>query len=271
MKTVLITGCSSGYGRATALHFLDQGWNVIATQRAKTSSLPASDRLRALQLDVTDRGSIAMVIRDAIALFEGLDAVVNNAGIGLLAAFEATPEATTRELFETNVFGVMAMTAAVLPHFRERGGGTLVNVTSSVGIVPMPLVSVYTASKYAIEGFTESLSYELAAVGVRAKIVEPGYGPTTRFTANGMSRMEGLVSDAYAPYVAQIMGGMAPAKTTTELDVARAVYLAVTDGTAQLRYPAGADAEELAAMRRALPGETYLDQMRSVVGPRTRS
>lgn len=270
MKTVLITGCSSGYGRATALYFLDQGWNVLATQRATTSSLPASDRLRVLQLDVTDRGSIANAVRDAIALFGGLDAVVNNAGIGLLAAFEATPETTTRELFETNVFGVMAMTAAVLPHFRERGAGTVVNVTSSVGIVPMPLVSVYTASKYAIEGFTESLSYELALVGVRAKIVEPGYGPATRFTANGMRRMDGLASEPYAPYVAQVMSGMAPSKTTTELDVAGAVYLAVTDGTAQLRYPAGADAEELAAMRRSLPGETYLDPMRSAVGPRAR-
>lgn len=270
MTTVLITGCSSGYGRATALHFLDRGWNVIATQRATTSALPETDRLRVLPLDVTDRGSIAMAVRDAIALFGGLDAAVNNAGIGLLAAFEATPEATTRELFETNVFGVMAMTAAVLPHFRERGGGTLVNVTSSVGIVPMPLVSVYTASKCAIEGFTESLSYELSAVGVRAKIVEPGYGPTTRFTANGMRRMEGLVADAYAPYLAQIMGGMAPAKTTAEIDVARAVYLAVTDDTPQLRYPAGADAEELAAMRHARPGETYLDQMRSALGPRIR-
>ncbi|MBX3188572.1 MAG: SDR family oxidoreductase [Labilithrix sp.] len=268
MKNVLITGCSSGYGRATAAHFLERGWNVVATMRTPRQDLPASDRLRVVRLDVTDRGSIADAIREGIAAFGGLDVVVNNAGIGLLSAFEATPEKTIREVFETNTFGMMAVTQAIIPHFRERRAGTLVNVTSSVGIVPMPLVSVYAASKLAIEGFTEALSYELSSFGVRTKIVEPGYGPSTSFVANGMDRMQGLVPEAYAAYAERLMGGHAAAKTTNADDVARAVWLAATDGSKRLRYPAGPDAEDLAAMRGAMPGEQYLEQMRALVGPK---
>ena len=270
MKTVLITGCSSGYGRATATHFLERGWNVVATMRSlqRAQGLPESDRLRRLPLDVTDRDGIHVAVRDAIAAFGGLDVVVNNAAIGLFAAFEATPEQTIREVFETNTFGVMAVTQAVLPHFRERRAGTLINVTSSVGIMPMPLVSVYTASKFAIEGFTEALAYELSSFGVRVAIVEPGYGPTTSFTTNGSERMKGLIPQAYSPYAEQLFRGFAAAKSTMELDVAHAVWLAATDGSKRLRYAAGADAEELAAMRRALPGDDYLEQMRVMVGPK---
>jgi len=268
MKTVLITGCSSGYGRATALFFLERGWNVVATMRTPRSEvLPESERLRLLRLDVTDRASIADAVRGGIAAFGGLDVVVNNAGIGLLSALEATPEQAIRDVFETNTFGVMAVTQAVVPHLRERRAGTLINVTSSVGIVPMPLVSVYSASKHAIEGFTEALSYELAYFGVATKIVEPGYGPTTSFTANSSERLKGLVPEAYAPYAEQIMRGLAGAKNTAESDVAHAVWLAATDGSKRLRYPAGADAEDLAQMRRAFPGDDYLESMRAVLGP----
>ncbi len=268
MKTALITGCSSGYGRATAAHFLEHGWNVVATMRTpRKETLPESERLRVLRLDVTDRGSIAGAVREGIAAFGGLDAVVNNAGIGLLSAFEATPEQITRDVFETNTFGVMAVTQVVIPHLRERRAGTIVNVTSSVGIVPMPLVAVYAASKFAIEGFTESLAYELSCFGVRAKIVEPGYGPRTNFTANNMERMAGLVPRAYVAFAEQLMRGLAAATTTNESDVARAVWLAATDGSKRLRYPAGPDAEQLAATRRAFPGDDYLEQLRPVFGP----
>ena len=268
-KTMLITGSSSGYGRATAIHFLEQGWNVVATMRTpRPEALPESERLRVLQLDVTDRASIAAAVPVALAAFGGLDVVVNNAGIGLMSAVEATPDETIREVFETNTFGVMAVTRAIVPHFRERRAGTLVNVTSSVGIVPMPLVAAYTASKYAIEGFTESISYELAFFDVRTKIVQPGYAPTTAFTANGMDRMAGLVPDAYAPYAQQVMGGFAEAKHTREADVAQAVWLAATDGSDRLRYAAGADAVELAAMRRVHPGDDHLAQMRAAIGPK---
>jgi NAD(P)-dependent dehydrogenase (short-subunit alcohol dehydrogenase family) len=272
MNTILITGCSSGFGRATAALFLEKGWNVVATMRTpreeRAGALSQSERVRVLQLDVTDPASVVAAVRDGIAAFGGLDVVVNNAGIGLLSAFEATPPETIREVFATNTFGVMAVCQAVIPHLRERRAGTLVNVTSSVGIVPMPLVSVYTASKFAIEGFTESLSYELSCFGVRAKLVEPGYAPTTRFGANSTERLRGLVPEAYARYAEQVMQGHAGAKSTAEVDVARAVWLAATDGSARLRYAAGPDAEELAEMRRALPGERYLEEMRGLVGPK---
>jgi short-subunit dehydrogenase len=173
--------------------------------------------------------------------------LVNNAGIGVIGVFEAMPMATIREVFETNTFGVMAMTQAVLPQFRARRSGVVVNVTSSVTLAPMPLAAAYTASKMAIEGFTGSLAHELAAFNVRVKLVEPGYAPTTRFTANGGSRMQGLFPEAYAGFVKPVLDSFAQVTTVTkESDVAEAVYRAANDASAQLRFPAGLDAVALA-------------------------
>ncbi|HET7924306.1 MAG TPA: SDR family oxidoreductase, partial [Rhodanobacteraceae bacterium] len=244
MKTVLITGCSSGYGLATAQYFHAQGWNVIATMRTpRPSVLPRSERLRVLALDVTQPDSIAA----ALEASGPIDVLVNNAGVGVVGAFEATPMATTRDVFETNTFGVMALTQAVLPGWRARRSGVLVNVTSSVTLAPMPLAAVYTGSKRAIEGFTASLALELAAFNVRVKLVEPGYCPSTRFTENGGARMQGLIPDEYVPFAQPIFAAFAkPAAVTTERDVAEAVWRAANDATAQLRFPAGADAVALA-------------------------
>jgi short-subunit dehydrogenase len=209
--------------------------------------LPRSERLRVLPLDVTKPESIAAALEKS----GPLDVLVNNAGIGVVGAFEATPMATTREVFETNTFGVMAMTQAVLPQFRERKSGVVVNVTSSVTLTPMPLAAAYTASKMAIEGFTGSLAHELEAFNVRVKLVEPGYGPTTRFTSNTGSRMEGLIPEAYAPFAQRIFASLAqgPAAATTESDVAEVVWRAANDASGQLRFPAGADAVTLAQSR----------------------
>lgn len=244
MKTILITGCSSGYGLATALHFHAQGWNVIATMRTpRTGVLPASPRLRLLPLDVTQPTSIAQALRDA----GPIDALVNNAGLGLFGAFEATPMATVREIFETNTFGTLAMTHAVLPQMRERGAGLVVNVTSSATLAPMPLVAAYTASKTAVEGFTASLALELQAFGVRVKLVQPGYAPTTQFTANGAERMQGLIPEAYAAYAQSVFATLGQTRAvTTAQDVAETVWTAVNDSSQRLRYAAGADAVALA-------------------------
>ena len=244
MKNVLITGCSSGYGLETARYFHARGWNVIATMRTpRHDVLPASERLRVLPLDVTEPASIAAVLEAS----GPIDVLVNNAGIGAVGAFEPTPMATVRELFETNTFGVMAMTQAVLPQFRARKSGVVVNVTSSATLAPMPLAAAYTASKMAIEGFTGSLALELEAFGVRVKLVEPGYCPSTRFTSNGGPRMEGLISEPYAPFAQRAFAEWAkPTAVTRESDVAEAVYCAATDTTGQLRFPAGADAVALA-------------------------
>jgi NAD(P)-dependent dehydrogenase (short-subunit alcohol dehydrogenase family) len=240
MKTVLITGCSSGYGLETARHFYSQGWNVVATMRKPSEdNLPRSERFRVLALDVTNPLSISTALRES----GPIDVLVNNAGIGLFGAFEATPMSTTRDVFETNTFGVMAMTQAVLPQFRASRAGVVVNVTSSATLVPMPLVAVYTASKTAIEGFTGSLALELEAFNVSVKIVEPGYGPSTRFTTNSGSRMEGLIPEEYAPFAQHVYGMFSnSAAVTTPKDVAEAVWLAANDKSTKLRYPAGSDA-----------------------------
>ncbi|WP_437623934.1 SDR family oxidoreductase [Sorangium sp. So ce1151] len=247
MKTVLITGCSSGYGLETARHFHAQGWNVVATMRTpREDALPRSDRLRVVGLDVTKPASIAA----ALEASGPIDVLVNNAGIGLMGAFEATPMTTVREVFETNTFGVMAMTQAVLPQLRARRSGVVVNVTSSATLAPMPLVAVYTASKTAIEGFSASLAFELEAFDVRVKLVEPGYAPTTRFTSNGGPRMQGLIPDAYEPFAQRIFASLGqPALVTTEPDVAEAVWRAANDASRQLRFPAGPDAVALARAR----------------------
>lgn len=244
MNTILITGTSSGYGLETARHFHARGWTVIATMRSpRAGLLPVSDRIRLLALDVTDPESIAAAVAEA----GEIDALVNNAGIGVVGAFEATPMAYVRKVFDTNTFGTMAMTQAVIPQMRTRRAGVIVNVTSSATLVPMPLAAAYTASKQAIEGFTGSLAHELGAFGVRAKLLEPGYGPTTRFAANTGVDLADLIPPAYAAYAGPIFAAFArPALTTRESDVAEAVWQAVTDGSDRLRYAAGADAVALA-------------------------
>ncbi|WP_440223420.1 SDR family oxidoreductase [Dokdonella sp. MW10] len=246
MKTVLITGCSSGYGLATVRHFHAQGWNVVATMRTpRADLLPASPRLRLLPLDVTDADGIARALDES----GPIDVLVNNAGLGLFGAFEATPMSTVREIFETNTFGTMAMCQAIIPRFRERRTGTIVNVTSSATLAPFPLVAAYTASKTAIEGFTASLALELAAFGVRVALVEPGYCPDTRFAANGAERMSGLVTEPYAAFAASVFEGFATLTATTQpLDVAEAVWQAANDTSGRLRFAAGADAVALAGV-----------------------
>jgi NAD(P)-dependent dehydrogenase (short-subunit alcohol dehydrogenase family) len=244
MKTVIITGASSGYGLETARHFHAQGWNVIATMRTpREDILPRSGRIRIVPLDVTSAASISTAIEAA----GPIDVLVNNAGIGVVGAFEATPMAHVRKVFDTNTFGVMAMTQAVIPQMRERRSGVIVNVTSSVTLAPMPLAAAYTASKMAIEGFTGSLAHELQAFGVAVKLVEPGYGPTTRFSQNTELRVEDLIPEAYEAFARPIFAGFAkPALVTTETDVAEAVWRAANDASGQLRFPAGPDAVALA-------------------------
>ena len=244
MKTVLITGCSSGYGLETARHFLAKGWKVVATMRTpREDLLPRSDRLRVQALDVTRPDSIAAALTAA----GPIDVLVNNAGIGLVGAFEATSMDATRELFETNTFGVMAMMQAVIPQFRQRKSGVIVNVTSSVTLAAMPLAGVYTASKSAITGLTGSVAFELAAMNIRVKLVEPGYAPTTRFAENGAERMHGLIPDVYMPFAQPIFAAFAkPAAVTTESDVAEVVWQAANDPSERLHFAAGADAVALA-------------------------
>lgn len=243
--TILITGTSSGYGKAIAELFLARAWNVIATMRRPEPALigGGSDRLRILPLDVTDEQSIASLVEAA----GPVDVLVNNAGIGGVGAFEAMPMSMIRQLVETNTIGVMAMCKALIPQMRVRGSGTIVNVTSSVTLGDFPLAALYTGTKQAVEGFSASLALELGHFGVRVKLVEPGYAPTTRFGANAIVPVEDLLPGAYADFARPILEAFAqPAMTTDEGDVAEAVWEAVHDCAGRLRFPAGADAVALA-------------------------
>lgn len=270
-KTILITGTSSGYGKATAALFLDRGWNVLATMRRPDPSVfgPSPDRLKLLPLDVTDGASIGKAIADGVAAFGAIDVLVNNAGIGMASVVEATPDAVVREIFETNTFGVLATCRAIIPQMRRQGGGVIVNVTSSTTIGIMPLVAIYAASKCAVEGFTESLSHELEGFDIKARLVEPGYAPTTNFTANGGPRMQGLIPAEYGAFAQSCFAKMAtyPTPYCTEGEVAEAVFSAATEDGRTIRYPAGPDTRLLAALRWSSSEEHYLQRMREMFGP----
>lgn len=244
MKTVLITGCSTGFGREIACHFLGRGWNVVATMRnPEASTLPRSDRLKVLALDVTDEDSIS----SALAAAGPLDVLVNNAGIGWLNAIEGTPLETVRDIFEANVFGTIAMMQAVLPGMRERHSGAIINVGSSSTLKPLPLLAVYRASKAAINALTESAALELAEFDIHVRVVLPGRAPSTSFASSAQARIAagGFFPAPYEAFAAQTLAGMQEAsagEVTTAEDVAQVVYRAATDPECPMIVPAGADA-----------------------------
>lgn len=249
MNTILITGCSSGFGQETARYFLDRDWTVVATMRTpREDVLPASERLRVIALDVTDADSIARAVKAA----GPIDALVNNAGAGLMGALEGVSMDATRQLFELNTFGTMAMTQAVLPGLRTQGTGVVVNVSSAVTLKPLPMLSAYTASKAAVEAFTEDLALEVEPFGVRVRLVIPGRAPETSFSASARVRSQNGIPEAYANWAKQALSATPPqpAEVTRASDVAEAVWRAVTDPSSPLRIPAGADAVALATGNR---------------------
>ena len=241
MPRILITGCSSGFGQAIAGRFLDEGWDVIATMRHPSAEgLPVSDRLRLLPLDVTQPDSIAAAVTDA----GPLDALVNNAGVGMLNVLEGAEIAQARELFETNVLGTMAMTRAVMPGMRDRKSGVIVNISSSATLRALPALSIYSASKAAVNAFTESFALEAAQFGVRARLVLPGSAPETSFGKNAVARMGMEMPEAYGAFVQSYLQTLRSATERTEArDVAEATWRAVTDPDAPMMLPAGTDAE----------------------------
>jgi NAD(P)-dependent dehydrogenase (short-subunit alcohol dehydrogenase family) len=221
MNTVLITGCSSGFGLDTARYFLDRGWSVIATMRTPREDLLApSDHLRILPLDVTDAGSIAQAIKAS----GPVDVLVNNAGVGMVGPLEGVSMDKIRELLETNTLGTIAM-------------------TSGVTFQPLPLMSIYTASKAAVNAFSESVALELEPLGVRVRIVIPGRAPETPFGDNARGRMGLNVPEAYQALAAQMFARFgAGGDVTYSRDVSEAVWRAATDPACPMRLPAGADA-----------------------------
>ncbi|MEH2487473.1 SDR family oxidoreductase [Bradyrhizobium sp. AZCC 2230] len=267
-KTVLITGCSSGFGQATARRFVASGWNVVATMRNVTSAgdLNGQSNIFVTRLDVQDPASVAKAIEQAIDRFGHIDTLINNAGFGLHGVFETILPEKVQEQFDVNVFGMMTVTRALLPHFRARRAGTIVNVSSGAGVFTLPLISLYCASKFALEGFSEALTYELAPLGIAVKLVEPGGSLSTNFGSR--SRAEGAsftVPSDYHPIVEDAgrrFQGLMEVATATADDVADVIYKAATDGSDQLRYIATKDIEPWVRARRETSEAEYIKTMR---------
>jgi NAD(P)-dependent dehydrogenase (short-subunit alcohol dehydrogenase family) len=242
MSKILITGCSSGFGQETAKLFLERGWYVVATMRTVDAELlPKSDRMQILALDVTAADSVAK----AIAAAGDIDVLVNNAGFGAPSPIELTEPATARALFETNTLGTLAMVQAVLPAFRERRAGVIINVTSTVTLRTLPLIGMYRASKAAVNAFTESLALEVKPFGVRVHLVLPGRSPDTRFGANAFPHLRGLDNPDYAPMINNVLATIRDTSgpMTHSPDVAEAIWKVANDPASPLRTAAGADAE----------------------------
>ncbi|MFM2089338.1 MAG: hypothetical protein RLZZ237_4207 [Pseudomonadota bacterium] len=267
-KTIFITGASSGIGKAAAKRFAEQGWNVVATLRnpADETELCNSERLLVTRLDVQDKASIGAAVDAAVAHFGGIDVLVNNAGFSLFGVFEALSPQKIQEQFAVNVFGLMDVTRALLPVLRQQGGGTIINVSSSGGIITVPLMSMYHATKFAVEGFSESLSYELASQNISVKLIEPG-AVRTQFGARMFSEFAhnpSLASyDVYIEKIKALYDGMLTGDTSSAEQVAEVIFGAATDQSARLRYVIGEDIAELVRIRREMGEDSYLALMRA--------
>lgn len=268
-KTILITGTSSGLGRATAKLFHKNGWNVIATMRTpeRETELTQLDNMLVTRLDVQDVPSIRSAIDAGLARFGRIDALVNNAGYGAYGPLEATPLEKIRRQFDVNVLGLLATTQAMLPHFRANRSGTVVNISSIGGRMAFPLGTLYHGTKFAVEGLSEAMQYELAPLGIAVKVIEPG-GIRTDFGGRSfdMSNDESLTE--YQPLVQSLFGFFGPMmENASEPElVAEVIYGATTDGTDQLRYAAGADAVDMLGSRAASDDAAFFAGMKSQFG-----
>ncbi|MGN8070151.1 SDR family oxidoreductase [Mucilaginibacter sp. 22184] len=244
-NTIFITGASSGFGKETALLFQRKGWNVVATMRSpeKETELAALPNTMILPLDVTDQASIAQAVGQTMERFGQIDVLLNNAGYGLIGVFESATAEQIKKQYDVNVFGLMSVTKAVLPAMRLQKQGVVINISSFGGITAGQFSSLYNSSKFAVEGFSEALSHELAPLGIAVKIIEPG-SVATNFR-EGMEMIRNGIPD-YDPELSLLMSRYA--KRTAHLakasasDVAETIYLAATDDTSRLRFIVGDDA-----------------------------
>ena len=267
-KTVLITGCSTGIGKTVAVYFQAMGWNVAATMRnpENETELIELENLKCIRLDVQDEDSIEKAIAETMSAFGAIDVVVNNAGYGTIGPFEAASNEQIYRQFDTNVFGVMNVTRAILPYFREKRQGTIINIASLGGRMTFPLYSLYHASKWAIEGFSESLQFEVRPFNIRIKIIEPG---STRTDFFGRSQevivKKGLV--AYDSYVNTVVPNLqkSGANAPEPDGVAATVYRAASDNSWKLRYQAGSGAALFMFLRRILPTRFLNSILRKVL------
>jgi short-subunit dehydrogenase len=265
MKTVLITGASSGIGKAAAIKFASEGWNVIATMRSpeKEQELTKLEHTFVTRLDVQEKESIKNAITQGIEKFGRIDTIVNNAGYGVFGAFEPSTDEQVKNQFDINVFGVMDTIRFILPHFRENQAGTIINITSQGGRVTFPTCSLYHATKFAIEGFSEALSYELLPQHIKVKIVEPGstisnFGSAVTYTSD-----ENItVYDQFNEMAGNNWTINDTMQSSVE-DIAEKIYEAAADDTNTLRYMAGRDTEFYFNIRESKSDQEYVDFMRN--------
>ena len=265
-KVVLITGASSGIGKETALLFQTKNWKVAATMRSpeKAGDLQRIADIECIKLDVTDVDSIKSAIAETIEKFGRIDAIVNNAGYGLVGPFEASTQEQIEKQFQTNVFGLMNVCREILPYFREQKRGTIVNVASMGGRITFPLYSLYHATKWAVEGFSEALQYEVREFGIKIKIIEPGPIKTEFYDrSQDLTKKEGLT--AYDNFIARAMPNLQKAGETAPGGnlVAEVIYEAVTDDSWKIRY--AANSRLILTARKLLPDSIFLGLVRKSV------
>jgi NAD(P)-dependent dehydrogenase (short-subunit alcohol dehydrogenase family) len=259
-KTILITGASSGLGKETAKLFHQEGWNVIATMRnpENETELNSLENVLITRLDVLDLDSIENAVNEGIGKFGKIDVLLNNAGYGAYGPLESFSREKIVRQFNTNVIGLLDATKALLPHFRENRSGTIINISSIGGKMAFPLGALYHGTKFAVEGISESLKYEVAEFGVKVKIIEPG-AITTDFTGRSLDFSNNETLSEYQPFIGKIMAAMqslfenaSPASV-----IANVIYQAATDGTTQLRYTAGEDAKFMITNHKQHDDETF--------------
>lgn len=259
-KVVLITGASSGIGKRSAELFAEKGWLVAATMRKpeNETELVKNKNIKTFRLDVTDTESIKKCIAEVLEAYGRIDVLVNNAGYGAVGIFEASSDEQIRRQFDTNVFGLMNVTKEILPFFRKEKSGVIINIASIGGKVTFPLYSLYHSTKWAVEGFSESLHYELGHLGIKVKIIEPGVIKTD-FYGRSQEVINNTDMAEYQKYLKNVWKTMqSTGNNGIEANiVATEIYKAATDGKRKLRYPIGAPAEWLLPLRKFLPESLF--------------
>lgn len=271
-KTVLITGASSGIGRASAIYFREKGWNVIATMRTpeKETELTRLDEVLVTRLDVTDLESIATAVASGIEKFGTIDVLVNNAGYGAYGPLESFPRDHVIRQFNTNVIGLLDVTRAILPHFRANHSGVLVNISSVGGKATLPYGALYHGTKFAVEGITESLAFELELIGCKAKIIEPGTiatdfaGRSFDFQIDTSIPEYQRMTEAMMKVLGEITQD--PSRAAPPVEVAKVIYQAATDGSDRLRYTAGYDARDFLDAKAGRSDEEYRQYIKQTFG-----
>lgn len=259
-RTILITGASSGLGKETAKLFQQKGWNVIATMRKPESEteLNLLENVIVARLDVLDLNSIETAVNKGIETFGKIDVLLNNAGYGAYGPLESFSREKIIRQFDTNVIGLLDVTKALLPHFRGSRSGTIINISSIGGKMAFPLGALYHGTKFAVEGISESLKYEVSEFGGKVKIIEPG-AITTDFTGRSLDFSNNESYTEYQPFIEKIMSAMQFLfqHASSASVVANVIYQAATDDTAQLRYIAGEDAEFMIGNLKQSDDETF--------------